>query len=346
MKHPLAKLAPVLLLTVGVLVPTTLAEDTQAENSLEERREEARVERLWNLNWRAFVNSFVEHEGEYICVPGYERDLPSSTGQSISDYRSKSVWQQTFKDERGEQQTRKLTKPEADAFAAVAMIPEIEVGQYGYIHSGQIEDIIDGKTVQLEDIWLVDSEAVNEEKKELKEKLWGQVLEDIEDAIRDRARKRGGKSSRRLAENEAIDWGFESREQAIRRQRDSVFTRYDWVVKGFATDRLKEDARWPSAKSKEPGLQLIIVSVEDRAVTAVPAASLRKGITELQFIDYLQTKEMNKAAFIELVTEAKREHRGEYVAHVLAALTGEESPVAKDDEDGEGGFNNEVELAD
>ena len=274
-------------------------------------------------------------------MPSYDRSKPSSTGQSLSEYRSESVWTQTYEDELGRDQKRKLTKPEEEAFAAVALIPEVKVGQYGYIRSGNVKSIIDGKTVELENIWLVDADAVREEKREMKEELWGQVLEDIEDAIRDRRRNRKRNiRDRRMAENDAIDWGFEVREEAIDRQRAMVYSRYTWVVKGYATDKLKEDARWPSAKARDPGLQLIIVGVKDREVTALPVAALRGGITELQFIDYLQSRGLNKSAFVELVSEAKREHRSEYVAHVLAKLTGQAVPNERGD------VNNEVELAD
>ncbi|MEM9108824.1 MAG: hypothetical protein AAGC72_02270 [Planctomycetota bacterium] len=338
MMHRLTKQTLATLLAAMIITPAVLAEDEGL--SVEERREQARIERLWNLNWRTFAPYFVEYKDVFICVPTYDRSKPSSFGKSISEYRSETAWQQEFKDERGKEQKRKLTKPEEDAFAAVALIPDVEVGQYGYIRSGMVEKIIDDKTVELEDIWLVDADAVRDEKKEMKEALWGQVLEDIEDAIRDRDRHRRSRTSRRMAENDALDWGFEAREEAASRQRDGVFSRYTWVVKGFSTRNLKEEARWPSANAKGGGLQLIIVDVSDRTVTAMPAASLRKGITELQFIDYLQSRQMKKAEFVEAVTEAKREHRSDYVKHVLATLTGEASPASKE------AINNEIELAD
>jgi hypothetical protein len=343
MKHRYFQLAAVLLIA-GMLAPTTFAQAAEDEQSVEERREEARVERLWNLNWRSFATYFLEHDGSYVCVPGYTRSKPSSVGQTTSEYRKASTWTQEYEDERGKEVSRKLVKPEEEAFAAVALIPEVEVGQYGYIHSGEIDSIVDDKTVELEDIWLVDAASLREEKRELKEDLWGEVLSDIEDAIRDRARgrnKRGKIVDRRMVENDAIDWGYEVREEAAQRQRSSEFSRYTWVVQGFATGKLEEGARWPSENAKEPGLQLIVVDIDDRTVTAVPAATLRKGITELQFIDYLQTRELKKADFVEIVTEAKREHRSDYIPHVLAKITGKEAPTTDDD-----GVNNEVELAD
>lgn len=335
------------LLTLGVLLSplSALAQDTEAEKTIEERREEARVERLWNMSWRQFAPFYVEYEGDFISVPNYDRRSPSSTGQSISAHRSDSAWEQEYTDERGNKTSRKLVKPEEEAFAAVALIPKVEPGQYGYIHSGNIESITDDKTVELEEVWLVDTDAVKEEKQELKEKLWGELLGDIDDAIRDRDRRnwkrnRGdGVLTRRNAENEAIDWGFESREAAARRQRDSVYARYTWVVKGFATGALKEDARWPSENAKADGLQLVIVKVEDRTVTALPAATIGKGITELQFIDYLISRDLNKAKFVEMVSEAKRESRTGYVELVLAQLEGGKLP-SRD------AGNDEIKLAD
>eukprot|EP00752_Nemacystus_decipiens_P015052 g13408.t1 len=341
MNRPLTALTSLCLVLI-VNAPSTLAQATDADKSLEQRREEARVERLWNLNWRTFTPSFLEHEGEFICVHGYNKRNPSSLGQSVSQYRSESTLTQAYTDERGRDASRKLTKPEEDAFAAVGLIPHVAVGQYGYIHSGLIESIVDDKTVELENIWLVDAEAVRDEKQKLKEELWGEVIEDIRDAIEGRRNRRDTIRDRREMENDAIDWGFKSREEAADRQRAQVYSRYKWVVKGYATGKLKEDARWPSENAKEPGLQLIIVKIEDRTVTAVPAATLRTGITELQFIDYLRSREITKAQFMEVVNQAKSEHRGDYVAHALAQLTGQSLPSNREKEE----VNNEVELAD
>ncbi|MGB0767567.1 MAG: hypothetical protein ACPGYV_07630 [Phycisphaeraceae bacterium] len=328
-----------LVVMLGLLAPAAgFADEDDGELSLEERREQARVERLWNLTWRDFAPHYLAYEGAFVCVPGYERGLPSSAGVSVSDYRDDTTWQQAYTDERGRDTTRKLVKPEEEAFAAVALLPKVEPGQYGYIHSGNIESIRDDKTVELEDVWLVDAEAVREEKKGLKEKLWGQVLEDIEDAIRNRDQHKRGRRDRRQAENEAIDWGFEARESAIQRQRDREFSRMTWVVEGFATERLREGARWPSENAKAPGLQLVVVKVEDRIVTALPAASLGKGITELEFIDLLQSKDLNKAKFVELVNQARREDRRGYVGLVLDQLEGNPPPPAE-------GVNDEVQLA-
>lgn len=331
------------LLVLSLFAPSLTAQEVADEKTLEEKREEARIERLWKLNWRHFAPYFVEHEGEFICVPTYDRAKPSSTGQSASDYRTKSAWEQAYTDERGKETKRKLTKPEEDAFAAVALLPKVEVGQYGFVHSGFIKKIADDKTVELSEVWLVDSKAVQDEKRVLKEKLFGKFLDDIEDAIRDRGKRRGGRSSRRVAENQAIDWGFEEREAAARRQRESIYSRYTWVVKGFATSRLETDARWPSANAKGNGLQLIIVKIDDRTVTAVPAATLRNGISEMQFYNFLESRKITQAQFIDIVNEAKREHRSDYIPHVLARLTGETPPEVEEDR---GAINDEVQLAD
>ena len=253
MKHRFAPLSAVLLLALVVSAPNAIAQEAEEEKSIEQRREEARVERLWNLNWRAFSPHFLEHDGEFIYVPGYDRSKPSSAGQSLSEYRSKSVWNQEYEDEHGKDQSRKLTKPEEEAFAAVALIPEVAVGQYGYIHSGQIDEIIDSKTVALEDIWLLDADATRKERREMKEELWGEVIEDIRDAIEGRKKKRKNKiRDRRMIENDAIDWGFEVREEAAERQRDSVFSRYTWLSKATPPAISKRTPAGPARKPSSP----------------------------------------------------------------------------------------------
>lgn len=319
------------------------AQDDSAGPSLEEQREAARIDRLWNRMWREAAPFYIEHDGGFVCVPGYDRRLPSSAGISFDDYREQSAWDQEYTDERGREQTRRLVKPEEEAMAAVGSIPEVAVGQYGYIHSGNIERIVDDSTLILEDIWLLDAEAAEEEKKELKADVLAGIGEDIEGAIRNRGRNerrnRGdGILRRRAAENESIDWAFEERTAAARRQRGRAFSRYAWEVVGYRTNRLAEDARWPSGRAAEEGLQLIIVEVSGTNVTAVPASALGRGLTEVQFLDCLAERGLTKAQFVEMVTEAKRASRNDYMDIVIAQLEGEESPA-------EGG-NDTVELAD
>ncbi|MFI4861580.1 MAG: hypothetical protein ACIAXF_12980 [Phycisphaerales bacterium JB063] len=318
------------------------ADDRAAQ--LEAQREAARIDRLWNRAWREFAPYYLEYEGVFIYVPGYDQRLPSSVGLSLDDYQEQSAWEQPYTDERGRERTRTLIKPEDEAYAAVALLPAIAVGQYGYIHSGNIDRIEDGQTLMLSRVWFLDAEAARAEKQEMKEAVLRGVVEDIGGAIRDRGRNerrnRGdGIGRRRSAESDAIDWAFEDRTAAAQRQSDRSFARYRWQVVGYRTDRLEADARWPAGEAAEDGLQLIIVAVEGNRVTAVPAQTIGDGVSEVQFLDCLTQRGITKEQFVELVNEAKRESRSEYLPLVFAQLEGESA-------DDTTGTNDSVELAD
>ncbi len=323
--------------------PAGQAQEPAPGDTLSER-ELARIDRTWNRYWREVAPFYLEHESSFICVPGFDRRLPSSAGVTVDDYREQSVWEQEYTDERGRERTRTLVKPEAEAFAAVMTIQAVAPGQYGYIHSGNLVSIEDDRTAVLNAVWLVDAEAAREEKQALKAEVLRGTFEDIEDAVRDRGRQerrnRGdGIARRRAAENEAIDWGFEERTNAATRQRDRAFSRYRWTVIGYQTDRLETGARWPAGNAADEGLQLIIVAVDGTQVTAVPAALIGDGLSELQFLACLEQRGISKARFVEIVNEQRAADRTGYLPAVISAIEGTDTTAPSEP-------NDTVELAD
>ena len=135
---------------------------------------------------------------------------------------------------------------------------------------------------------------------------------------RNERRNRGdGIARRRAAENESIDWAYEDRTAAALRQRDRAFARRRWIIQGFRTDRLEEEARWPAGRAAEEGLQLIIVRVSGNTITAVPAQSIGQGLNELQMLDMLAQRYLTKAQFVQWINEAKHESRTDYIDLVI-----------------------------
>lgn len=324
-----------ILLVAAILVCVTLAPAAAAQAPAEDRQQErelARIDRAWNRYWREAAPFYLEHDGRFVCVPGYDRRLPSSAGLTAEDYRKESAWEQEYTDERGRDRTRTLIKPEAEAFAAVMAIQRVEPGQYGYIHSGNLVSIEDDRTAVLNAVWLVDADAAREEKQALKAEVLQGAFDDIGDAIRDRGRNerrnRGdGIAQRRGAENEAIDWAFEERTEAAARQRDRTFARYRWTVIGYQTRELETGARWPAGDAADEGLQLVIVEVEGTNVTAVPAALIGEGLSELQFLACLEQRGVTKTRFVEIVNEQRAADRSGYLPAVIAAIEGIEQTL-------------------
>lgn len=342
----------VLVMAFLSLSASVAAQDAAPDpDSPEAKREQARIDRVWNLEWRRIAAFYVKHDRQLIYVPGYDRRLPSSAGITPQAYQKENTLEQEYTDERGKERTRTLTKPDEDAVAAANALAEVAPGQYGYIHSGHIERIADDKTVELEDIWLLDAEAMSEEKEKLKEEARKRFAEDVEDSFRDAFRGRGGRREgggvwrRRTAELESIDWAFEDREAAASRQRGRAFSSYTWRIVGYKTTNLTADARWPAGKAAEKGLQLVVAEVDGDTVIAYPAATVGRDITVLDMLNHLEARGMTTAQFVDMVTEAKRESREDYLAIVLAKLEGIDPGFAEAKDEEKDVPNNEVELA-
>lgn len=332
------------------------ADPAATPKGFDARQEEARVDRIWNMVWRDFAARYLQHDEAFIYIEGYSPRLPSSAGQSAREYQSSSAVVQVYKDAFGRDQERRMTKPLSEAEAAVKLLPKAEVGQYGYIHSVRIDQIVDGKTLLANDVWLVDAQAVKDERDAFMKEALDELNEDIRNQFKTRRERRKyarETKSRRDSEREAVNWIFKERLDTISRQNGRKFSSFTWKIVGYNTDKLIDNARWPAGAAAKKGLQVIIVGVdqEKKEVTAVPAAAIGNGLSELQFIDLIHAREFTKPQLVERVNEAKRatNNRNEVTAIVQAWLEGRayEPPQAgKAGEAKDRPINDEVELAD
>ena len=141
----------------------------------------------------------------------------------------------------------------------------------------------------------------------------------------------------------------------------TFFAQYQWRVEGYRTDRLTADARWPVGAAAKDGLQLVVVDVNHRTrqVTAVPTAAIGKDIDAQAFQKLLDQREITREAFVDLVTEAKRQGGKDYHAFVYAYIEKldeevPQEPAAQDNDrpdddrqdDKQTPRNDTVELAD
>lgn len=323
------------LALIGLTSTSSLAQDLDPA-------EQARVDRVWNRYWRDVAPFYVQHGEAYICVPGYDRRLPSSTGFSASDYQRQTARQVEYQDERGRDQTRVEVKPDDEAQAAVQALPSVAVGTYGHIHSGSIAEIVDGQTVILRDVWLVDAEQVRTDKAEATAAVRREALGEVENRVRrarDGRRNNGDTIAEQAGSQRAfVEWAFADREALARRQRDRAFSRLEWRIEGFKTESLRIGERWPDGQT----LQLVIVEVTDREIVAVPAARVGSGLSELDFLNCLEARSITKAQFVDMMNQARREHDRDYLPVLLATLEGEETEMDAAEPGGGGGA---VELA-
>ncbi|MEM1353534.1 MAG: hypothetical protein AAGC44_06775 [Planctomycetota bacterium] len=311
-----------------------------------EADEQARIDRLWNRYWREVAPFYVRHGDSFICVPGYDRRLPSSVGMTASAYQRDSAREVTYQEDNGRERTRTEVKPDQEAEAATKALPELEPGVYGHILSGVVKEVVDGETVILENIWLIDAEQMRQDKREAERTARQEAWSEVENrfrGIRDGRRNRGDTVAEEAGDLlNYINWCFEDREDLASRQREAGFRRTPWRIIGFQTRTLTEGNRWPSNQS----LQLVILSVSRNEVVAIPAAKIGNGLNELEFLDCLASRTMTKAQFVDLYTEARREHRTAYLPAILSELEGIEFAAEEEDDRQEQGGPGEVRLAD
>lgn len=295
---------------------------------------ERNQQRLWHQHWREFGKFYVEHEGKFVCFPKYDTLLHNSSGKTAREYEKES--EQAFDLGRNGGVVT-LDKPQGEVDAVTRLLPAFEPGSYGYIHSGMVDEIVNGQTLRLKQVWLLDGEATRDTKRKEQEEFRQDVGRDFQSALRNW--RRGGRApggrdpdilGRAMGINEAIDWRYEKREELIELQ-----TRNGGAVlelQGFDTSRLFKDKRWPAGNSVG-SVQVAIVEVSggggflntDKRITAVSASALRKGLDEEQFKKMLASRKLTDKQFVQLVFDAKKADGREYRQSVLASIEGWES---------------------
>ncbi len=281
--------------------------------------EQQRIDRLWAQHWREFAAFYVEHEGRFVCFASYNRALASSRGVAARDYAKQSAREFTTRDDRGRETQKTFTKPQGDIDVHTKALPELAPGQYGYIHSGMVDAIDGPDTLRLRDVWLVDAEKVRQDRETATEEFRRQWGRDVDEGFRDR---RGPRLMERFEQyREQLEWQFEERTRAERRQRR--WSDMTWRVVGFDTKSLVTGRRWPAGGgSGGEGIQVAILAADGGSVVAAPASRLGKGVTEEQFKKVLEQRGLTVDRFAEILTEQKRTNPMRYRDAVLAAIEG------------------------
>ncbi|MFI4861926.1 MAG: hypothetical protein ACIAXF_14740 [Phycisphaerales bacterium JB063] len=244
-----------------------------------------------------------------------------------------------------------------DAQAALWLLDDPQPGSYGYISTGAIETIVDHDEMILRRVLLLDGAPVNQALREENQAINGRVVELAAGRNRrdDAAERRRAARDIRELLTEAMTYRFADRQAALDLQHTPGFRQLRWRIIGYSTDRLVVEERWPQGDAAHNGLHLAVVSVEEGVVTAIPVALLERDMTEIEFLEVIASRGYTKAQFVELIMQMRREHRRDYVEHVILHLEGLDSETQVeadpsgdegDPEDGDGSVNDTVELAD
>lgn len=264
------------------------------------------VDRLWRIEWRRFENNFARVGEQYYCFPSFEPGKYATHAETEEELMQQTAYEVQYQTLKNGQQTMLIVKPLADIQAKIALLAEPKAGEYGFINSGNVLEIVDEDTVILNQVWLLNVDQVLAEKKAAAPD--GDAVRSvlsIEDRRDDDIR---GAFVAKLYE--ARDYGFEFRIEAIQLQKEPEFARKRWVVHGIDTGAMTVGNRFPD--KPEERLHLAIAEAGDEEIVTTTVETLGKDLSELEMLNALEDLGVTKQDFIRILREEKMKDRDKY----------------------------------
>jgi len=249
---------------------------------------DSRTRLLWQRHWRVYAQRCARFEGDFLCCPLYDRRYPSSAGTTVRQAGEKlSV--RTKASGAGIVVPKTVRMPDAEAEAMARPIPKMAAGQYGYLASVRVDEVLGPTSMQVKDLYLIDPVKVRK------------------DYRADRAKARRARDTD-AAEAE-LEYVYRYRNKLIERQKDKRYRTMVMRLEGFSTDGLTAGERWAGPGGK--GLQVLIVGPElygskrrtRQRLVAVSLKTIRLGLDESAFIQLLKARGLNPRRFVERVME-------------------------------------------
>ncbi len=247
---------------------------------------DVRTYELWERHWRVFAQRCAEFEGEYICSPAYDRRYPSSAGITVRQAEAELSEKVKVRG-AGMVKTRTVKMPIGEARAIALPIPGLAVGQYGYLASVEVQEVLAPKSMQVVDLYLIDPVSLRSDYKD------------------DRAKAR--KADDPDAAADMLEHRYSRRVALVERQKLKAFDKAVLRLDGFPTRGLTEEQRWDGPRGE--GIQILIVGQEfygserrpRQRLVAVAVDQVKWGLDEDTFIKLLAARGLDPAGFVALV---------------------------------------------
>lgn len=278
----------------------------------------------WRRHYGVFARQCIPFEDDYVVCPTYNNRYDSSRLTTVAEAIIAGTERRRLR--MGPNLTKNiLLKPETeDIEPLVKALPRVEIGEWGYIHSGNVVEVIDDDEMMIDWIWLIDDSEVRDEKRDREDELREEAEARVEAEKRQTNNRRIRVDYRAIREK--VDFEFKYREELADQQRDNSFRNTVRLV-GFNTAGLVKRMRWGGGAGVD-GIQIAIVAQEKYGnprkpglrYVAVPARWFRDGLTEEQFIDMLDKRGMSVTEFVEFMQNAKRDdprHADERILNTL-----------------------------
>ncbi len=275
---------------------------------------------IWERHWRVYAQRCAEFEGEYLCAPEFDKRYPSSTGITVRQAEAE-LSEKVRVGGGGVVVTKTVKLPAAEAQAMALPIPKIKVGEYGFLASAEIDEVLGPRSMVVEDLYLIDPATYRR------------------DYRADRAKARAAEDSD--AAEVALAYVYTHRDALVERQKDKRHKNIVLRLEGYPTDGLNPGDRWAGPKGQ--GFPVLIVRAEyygkqrrqKQRVVAVAVDDIRWGLQEDAFIRLLEARGLTPSAFVDLIMERMAEDDPKTAQkRVFASLLPKlEDPDQNDDSD-------------
>lgn len=294
--------------------------DGKAQDNSEDKLD-ARAQAMWNRHWQLAARCYIVFDDDYLCIRGYNERFPSSRGVTVSDLlRRDKGYTIRLRTHRGTNVEQRIMLSRAEAEAQAMALPEMAVGQYGFIHSVGVERILSPDAMVVRDVWLVDAQALHR--------------------ARDDDRNRFSQEYDYNIASQLADEVYQHRMRLANLQQQPVFSR-EFVLQGFPTQSLASGMRWQGPG--DGGLQIAILTVRDvednwspdkgrrRMLVAAPVGRLRTGLKLDQFLDLLKKRGMTRKNLVEVIDEANRSVIRDVEKNMVDSIEAKAMPVEPPD---------------
>lgn len=310
---------------------------------------ERQVDLYWRQHGPRYANAYTVVDGHFVAAAKYHPGFKSSRHESVQSYLTKHSTQSEAK--FGNLIfTRNVAPPRAEAEAAAYVMPAVEPGEYGYIRSATVLEVVGPQELILTNINLIDAKEVNDEMSRERAAMRANVDQQVREIEQRRAEEIA--NQRRLEPNnrtrvhfERIDRGeyykqideyledrYAVRQELIKAQ--SQLGRIRLKVLGVDTENLNRGDTWGEqrihAAGSIQGTSLVIIGVEDEGrassrrrsgtMLAIPADAMRRNISLDQFARVIEQAGLTQEHFARLHIEEMRNNPQTAIESVVARI--------------------------
>ncbi len=260
-----------------------------ADNAAEVEALDPKARSYWRRYWQTVASGYVRFDDQFLCIRGYNPRYPNSRGVTVDDVLKQAG--RTEIEAKSWQGTMRMTvsMPQEEAQLQAMALPDLTVGQYGWIYSLRVERVLGPQDMVVRELRLLDCDEVRRAR---------------EDQHKDLREKKGWELASKV-----VDYMYTLRDRECRGQ--SAFSEQNQLLRaqGFSTEGLATGSIWRGPRGR--GVQVAIIGVTDtpgigRTLILVPVEQLERGLDEDQFIQLLKERGLTIKAMADLIESQVR----------------------------------------